>query len=224
MGKVSIVSGLVLASALATSQVAFSQEASEAPDYLLMPVNAEVVFVTTGGAEPRADWSEAARENFHTHLNEQLATHGHVIAQYEEDDSADDIEQLLLLQDIITASFNIHLPHKVGNGWNNTDLTLGETAAMLRGETGADEAMFLDHYSQIESAGVFMVAVAAAAATQGAYTPASQNIRFSRLTTFDLNTGDVIETVVHGFGDPRDAGESSNIVRNLVRGMGLEAE
>ena len=55
MGKVSLISGMVFGGMLALSPLANAQDAAEAADYLVMPPNAEVVFITTGGAEPRAD-------------------------------------------------------------------------------------------------------------------------------------------------------------------------
>ncbi len=45
-------------------------------DILLMPPDARVMFITTGGAEMRADWSEAARENFRTHMVANLDAAG----------------------------------------------------------------------------------------------------------------------------------------------------
>ena len=223
MGKVSIISGMVFGGMLALSPLAYAQDAAEAADYLVMPPNAEVVFITTGGAEPRADWSDAARMNFESHVSDQLTANGHSFMSYEtSEDTSDDIEQLMLLQELVTASLSMHIPHKEGNGYNNTDLSLGDSVSLLRGENDVDEVLFVDHYSQIESSGVFLMAVAVGTVT--GYVPPSNNVRFSRFSTFDMETGDLTNTAIHMFGDPRDVGESQNIVSNLMRGMSLAGQ
>ena len=138
------------------------------------------------------------------------------------EDTSDDIEQLMLLQELVTASLSMHIPHKEGNGFNNTDLSLGDSVSLLRGESDIDEVLFVDHYSQIESSGVFLMAVAVGTVT--GYVPPSNNVRFSRFSTFDMETGDLTNTAIHMFGDPRDVGESQNIVSNLMRGMSLAGQ
>ena len=185
-------------------------------DILLMQPNAEVVFITTGGAEVRADWSEAANENFSTHMENQLEVGGHSLLIYEvAEEAAEEIEQLLLLQELVTQSIGLVMPHKSQAGQTNQDLSLGTTISSLREMYDADYVLFTDHYSQIESGGVFLMQVAFAAGTGVA--PPSQNLRFTRATVFDMETGDVVDTDIHMFGDPRDVGESSTIVSNLLK-------
>lgn len=203
---------------------AHAQTADEnAADFLLMEPNAEVVFVTTGGADVRADWSETAKENFKTNFSEVLTGQGYSFAAYEAaEQPSDDVEQLLLLQELVTQSLTMNIPHKEGKGWNNTDLTLGPTASLLKDEHGANRAVFVDHRSQIESSGVFMMQVAIGAAT--GYVPPSQNLRFSRVSVYDLDTGELLNTKFHGFGDPRNIDESRNIVTNLTKDFNFDAD
>lgn len=194
-------------------------EASGA-EMLLMTPNAEVVFITTGGAESRADWSATATENFVSHFQNHLETFGLTVLNYNsEDEISPELEQLMLLEEVVNESLFLNIPHKPGKGLNNTDLTLGSTAAMLKEAYGTDKALFVNHYSQIESSGVFLLAVAVGTAT--GYTPPSQNLRFTRGTVFDLETGDMLSTQSHLFGDPRSVSESENITRNVMKGLNL---
>lgn len=210
-----------------------SEAAIEPTDVLMMTPNAEVVFITTGGAEPRADWSQSANDNFSTHFATQLEAKGLSIAYFDPElDGSDELEQVLALQEVVNDAMFVVPPHKVeasravkkAGGDHQAELfeglTLGNEASLLKDIYGSEHALFVDHYSQIESGGVFLMQVAIGAAT--GYVPPSQNIRFSRGTVFDLETGDVVDTQTHFFGDPRDVGESSNIVTKIVSELSID--
>lgn len=203
--------------ALADGHGAPHEGHEEAAKYVVMPANAEIVFITTGGAEVRADWSEQAKTNLGGHVVDQLTAGGSSVVRFDEEaEQSEDLAQLLLLYQLVAASADIAMPHK--GGWlTNRDITLGETASMLADEYNAEQAVFVDHYSQIESGGVFLTQVMIGAAT--GYTPPSQNMRSTAVTIIDLKTGDLVDRNFAPLGDARDEGESAGIIRRVLRGM-----
>lgn len=189
----------------------------EGAKYVVMPANAEIVFITTGGAEVRADWSEQAKFNLHGHVVDQLSAGGSAVVRFDEEaEQSEDLEQLLLLYQLVASSAEIPMPHK--GGWlSNRDLTLGETASLIGEGYDAEQAVFVDHYSQIESGGVFLTQVAIGVAT--GYTPPSQNVRSTAVTIIDLETGDLVDRNFAPMGDARSESESASIIRRVLRGM-----
>jgi hypothetical protein len=193
----------------------------ERADFVVMEPNARVVFITTGGAELRADWTEAAKDNLRAGFHEQLEEIGQLVVDYQAPAEPNvDLEQLLLLYEVVSQSADIMMPHKGGTAGSNYDITLGGSASLLGNAYGADYAMFVDHYSQIESGGVFMAQVLIGAAT--GYTPPSQNVRATAGTIIDLETGNIVDRAGVFLGDPRDVEESANIVSRIMRNLEVE--
>ena len=176
------------------------------------------VFITTGGSEVRADWSEAARDNFRTHYVIQLGEAGHDVSVFEAGRVADAgaLEQLLLLYDVVSQSTGIAMPHK-GGANSNRELTLGDSVSLLREAFGAERAVFVDSYSQIESSGVFMSQVLIAGVT--GYAPPSQNMRITTTNVVDLSTADLVDTAHVMLGDPRHETESAGMVGRMLRDL-----
>lgn len=218
-----LLSGLVLSSSVALAPTAFAQD-EPAADYLVMEPNAQVVFITTGGAEVRADWTEAAKTNLRNGFDNQVGERGHNTTRFDEGaDRSEELEQLLLLYEVVSQSVDLRMPHKGGEMRSNHDITLGASASLLSEAYDTDYAIFIDHYSQIESGGVFMTQVLVGAAT-GVSIP-SQNIRLTAGTVVDLETGDIVDRRAVFMGDPRDVDESANIVRRIMNDLALsEAE
>lgn len=194
---------------------AFADEAGDGSAVLVMEPNAEVVFITTGGAEVRADWSEAARENLRDHYLTQLGETGHRVTGFDESavEDAYALQQLLALYEVVSQSTGLAMPHKGGHN-SNRDLTLGDSVALLRESHDAERAVFIDSYSQIESSGVFLTQVMIGAAT--GYTPPSQNIRITTTNVVDLQTGDFLDTAFVMLGDPRHPEESADMVERMI--------
>lgn len=190
-------------------------------DMLLMPPEATVMFITTGGAEMRADWSEAAKENFSKHMIASLDGAGKSIVHFDpaHTERDPDLSQLLLLWDVVTASTGTPMPHKGKKLDSNERLTLGASAARLADAYGADKAAFVNHYSQIESGGVFFAQVMIGAAT--GYVPASANMRATTTRIVDLRTGDIISTSSVAGGDARDVEESRGITSRMMKSISL---
>ena len=193
-----------------------------APDRLLvMEPNAKIMFITTGGAELRADWTEAASLHLKSHFAEQMADRGEDIVEFDPDAERNaEIDQLLLLYEVVSQSTAVRMPHKGNKVDSNHNLTLGESAALLADAYNADRALFIDHYSQIESSGVFMMQVLVGTAT--GYVPPSANVRATSGRIIDLKTGDIVATHSTFGGDARDLGESSGIVSRIMNKLSAE--
>jgi hypothetical protein len=218
MGYTKLLTGAAIA-ALLTAAPALALNDDEAPDYLIMEPNAEVVFITTGGAEVRADWTAQAKENLFSHFDTQVGEQGFDTVAFDADaERNDQLDQLLLLYEVVAQHAGDNMPHKGGVG-SNMDLTLGSDAALLGDTYDSDYAVFIDHYSQIESGGVFMTQVMIGVAT--GYTPPSQNIRLTAGTVIDLQTGDLVDREWVVMGDPRDVDESANIVSRIMNNLDL---
>lgn len=127
---------------------------------------------------------------------------------------------MLLLYEVASLHIDDSMPHKGGGLRSNMDLTLGADASLLADEYGTDYAVFIDHYSQIESGGVFMTQVLATMAT--GYTPPSQNVRLTAGTVIDLSDGDLVDRRTVVLGDPRDLDESGHIVTRILNQLALE--
>lgn len=197
---------------------ALADEAGAPETLLVMEPNAKVVFITTGGAEVRADWSEAARGHLRDHYIGQLGESGHRVVAFDESavTNADELAQLLLLYEVVAQSTSIDMPHKGGRDANR-ELTLGDSVALLRDAFGADRAVFVDSYSQIESSGVFLSQVLIGTAT--GYTPPSQNLRITTTNVVDLEDGRLVDTAFVMLGDPRHPVESAGMVERMLRNL-----
>jgi hypothetical protein len=193
---------------------------------LIMEPKVEVVFITTGGAEPRADWTETATANLMTELKAELERSGETIMTYEPAAEPDDkLTQLNLLSEVVFGTLvgntNLNngeitgfmLPHRKGQ---KADYTLGPDAALLaQGYEGADYALFFNSYSQIESGGSFLAKVAIGAVT--GYVPATANIRGHGLMLIDLETGDAAWSSSAFGSDPRQPNEAKSVITNLFK-------
>ena len=197
-----------------------TEAAADPARYLIMEPNAQVIFITTGGAELRADWTAAATENLWSHMDDQVGTAGYDTVLFDTEAEQDDaLEQLLLLYELVAISADSVMPHK-GGFRANQEITLGQTASLLAEAYDVDRAIFVDHYSQIESGGVFLTQVMIGTAT--GYTPPSQNIRATTGTVIDLESGDILERNSVVMGDPRDLNESAGIISRILRDLPLE--
>ncbi|MFN3912876.1 hypothetical protein [Hyphomonas sp.] len=188
-------------------------------DFLMMPADARIMFITTGGAELRADWTEAAKTNFNTHMASKLEAAGKSRIPFDpaRHEADEDISQLLLLWDVVAASTGTPMPHKGKKLDSNQKLTLGKSAIKLADAYGADKAIFVSHYSQIESGGVFLTQVMIGAAT--GYVPPSANVRATSTRIVDLKTGDILSTGSAFGGDARDPEESGGITTRMLKSI-----
>jgi hypothetical protein len=204
---------------------------NESASILIMEPDVEVMFITTGGSELRADWSETAEANLMQALQAELAESGERVTTYDAGLHAatPEAEQALLLNEAVTDALAAHvvfmdistfagpLPHVTAE--NRETYTLGESVRALAPGVEADYALFVTSRSQIESGGLFMVKVLIGAAT--GYVPASANFRGTYVSLVDLRTGEVVWLRGWNMGDPRNPSEAASIMDQIFRNSPL---
>lgn len=198
---------------------------SETASILIMEPDVEVTFVTTGGAEPRADWAEQAESNLLAALRQELAESGETVVLFDPNaEQSEETQQALLLHQAVTSSLAAHvvfvdiaafagaLPHQ---STQREIYTLGDSVRHLAPGQDADYALFLTSRSQIESGGLFMTKVLIGAAT--GYVPASATFRGTSVSVVDLRTGEVVWLGAWNSGDPRNPDEAESIISQIFR-------
>lgn len=199
---------------------------SQSVSVLVMEPDVQVTFITTGGAERRADWSEQAKSNLMSALMSELAESGERAALYNAAEyQTEAAQQALLLNQAVTDALAAHvifmdistfagrLPHQQSQP---ETYTLGQSVRDFAPETEADYALFLTSRSQIESGGMFMTKVLIGAVT--GYVPASANFRGTYVSLVDLRSGEVVWLRGHTMGDPRNAQEAASIMNEIFDG------
>lgn len=197
---------------------------AESASIIIMEPDVEVVFVTTGGSDVRADWSEQAEANLLQSLQAELAESGENVSLYDASVHASpEAEQALLLNQAVTDALAAHvvfmdvmsfagpLPHVTAE--NRETYTLGESVRALAPGVEADYALFMTSRSQIESSGLFMAKVLIGAAT--GYVPATANFRGTYISLVDLHTGEVVWLRGWNMGDPRNPAEAASIMDEI---------
>lgn len=241
--------GLALALALSvplsacvqTKQFADLQFTVPQGDYKLLVMRPDVTVnsVTTGGMpEPRADWTEQARNHLIAALRAQQSSRGgkvQVLARRNElaGVSEDTVADLERLHAAVGNSIALHkysgadLPTKPRRG---LDYTLGAEAVEVGRKTGFDYALFLHAEDNIVSGGrVALQALGIAGCFVGFCAP---NIggggQFAYASLVDLRTGEVVwfnvlqtGSQIAGikFGDIRTAQGAEQLVERLLGRM-----
>ena len=207
-----LVSLLLMALLSACSTTHFQSETlarhSETPGILLMPVDIELSELNAGGlAEPKAEWTDAARRNLKAALNDFMAGRQAKVIEFDasqlQGSDADMATQLAKLHEAVGMSIRAHkiglfpLPTKSGK----FDWSLGPEVAVLRRTYDADYALFIFMRDSYTSAGRAMVMVAAA--MLGVSIPGGSQVGFASLV--DLRSGDVtwFNLLARGSGDLR---------------------
>jgi hypothetical protein len=189
---------------------------------VIMPPDVQLSELTAGGLlEPKADWTEQARQHVAVALERQLQTRGAVVVAYEapanggEDEAAD--VQLVKLHDVVGGTILMHkylpvltLPTK----GDRFDWTLGAGVTQLQARTGADYALFVFLRDSYASAG--RVALIVGAAILGVGVPGGQQVGFASLV--DLRTGDIVwfNRLFNPAGDLRTPEPAGRAVQSLL--------
>jgi len=232
--KIMWATGCVMAlSACATTSSnpsdSFNEE-RESVKVLLMEPDVEMRYTAIGSTELRADWTEAALNNFRNSIVEQLKSTGEDVVEFSDiSGSVGDVEQLLLLNEQVAEAMGQHfvmigavpfqgpLPHKTDD--NRMSYTLGDSAKMLKSSTDADYAAFLTSRSVIESGGSIFAKIAIGAVT--GYAPALSGFRGAYISLVDLDTGEVVwlkANLASAFaGDPRSQENTDAVVGKLMK-------
>jgi hypothetical protein len=221
--------GLSLAACVtpASLQVAEFEETRDEVKVLVMAPNVEVVLMTTTGPEPRADWTEAARDNLLASVSRELEKGGEQVIMFDPEAEADaDVEQALLLNDSVTATIRNHvgfagsntlvqrLPHREGADFS---YTIGDSISGLTADYDADYALFLTSNASFNSSGVFFRNMAIAAATLGNVVIVPINIKGTFATLVDMETGDIVWVDGISTGDPRDPAGADQIMSQVFQ-------
>jgi hypothetical protein len=187
---------------------------------VIIPVDMELFSLSAGGvAEPRADWTEAAQQNFRSSLKQSQAQLGSAVTELEEKD-LDEMAQLNALHAAVAESVFVH--HMLGRPKLPTkndvlDWTLGEAIDPLRAKTQADYALFFwirDSYASAErKATMVAFALLGVAVTGG--------IQVGYASLVDLKSGRVVwfNHLARMSGDLREAQPARETVEALLRGF-----
>ncbi|MBU6374306.1 MAG: hypothetical protein KJS97_16405 [Alphaproteobacteria bacterium] len=205
--------GVAHAAPPATSFTTFTPSA-EATKVLLLDPQVDIQFLTTSGPEKRADWNEMAKANMIKAVTAELqATKETVVRPALSADQADAAQQIILLQQAVTAAMPMLQPLLPHQRKHKETYTIGPGAALLAGDTGADYAVLVDVRAVIESSGVFLTQMMISMAT--GVTPASQNFRGTSVSVFDLKSGELVWKKLVVYGDARTEAESADIARRI---------
>ena len=191
---------------------------------VLMPLDIQVTELTAAGLEePKADWTEAARNNVIAALNTTMAEHGLTLRQYKKPKSkkrAHRDDQLEKLHSTVGGTILVHhysqmnrLPTKEGRmAW-----TLGETARNLGNEQGAEFALFVFLRDSYGTGG--RKAAKVVGSIIGAGITAGERIGYASLV--DLRSGEIVwfNVLYTDSGDTRRAEPAREVVDNLISGF-----
>jgi len=188
------------------------------PRIVLMPPDIRYYLISAGGmAEPHAEWTSAARENFATataEFAESIGTDLTILDDSNLSPTEIEYEQLhSAVGSTILANYfgYLTLPAKEGR----FDWTLGPGVARIGEQHDADYALFVYYRDRQATGG--RVAFALLAAAAGAYADMGSENGFASLV--DLKTGDIVwfNVVTAGSGELRDKDGAARAVAQLFR-------
>ncbi|MDQ0466827.1 hypothetical protein QO010_004623 [Caulobacter ginsengisoli] len=193
---------------------------------LLVQPDVQLSVLTIAGIpEPKADWTNAARDNLRSQIQSSLAAGNHPVSNVKPDEAMEGkVGQLLRLHEAVGLSvlmFNysgFSLPTKPRTG--PFDWTLGEGAQALGQTYNADYALFVYARGSYSSAGRKVAMVGAALLGVG-IAPGSQQA-FASLV--DLKTGQIVWFNMATAGpeaDMRSPEGSKALVAALLKGAPL---
>jgi len=229
MKYLGVVAACLAAAFLAACQTTAHQQMPEfnrvsgSPRILLVPVDVELSEVTAGGLnEPKADWTEAARQNIGPVLRAEHDARGNLLIDYVEaegDPNHAAYEQILKLHSVVGKSAIIHqyvpglqLPAKGGK----FDWSLGPSVEILRQKYDADYALFVyirDSYASAGRAAVMVVAALFRVGLQG-------GVQTGFASLVDLRTGDIVwfNRLARPGGDLRTPEAAQETIKTLLVG------
>ncbi len=194
---------------------------------LVMTPDIQLFELTAGGLEePRADWTQHAKQYFMAALQEKLETSQDVAVLYEppphDFEQAHTHQQLIKLHETVGNAILVHayLTYAVLPTKKETfDWGLGEKVRSLRDHYNADYAMFIFIRDSYSSGG--RTALIIGAALLGASVPGGQQRGFASLV--DLNTGRIVwfNRLLRSEGDLRTPAPARKTMQYLLKGCPL---
>lgn len=222
---IAILAALALAGCSTTvnSQITQLKRPAGQARVVLMPLDVQLSELTAAGLnEPKADWTNEAKQYLVQALDSEKAARGLNFVEYDEGQipagRRHELDQFLKLhgavgETILLHQYGVHLPTKQGK----FDWTLGESVRTLRAEYDADYAMFIFVRDSYSSAG--RAAMIAAAAVFGVGIPGGTQVGFVSLV--DLDTGNIVwfNRLLRGTGDMRTPAAARETARILLAGL-----
>ncbi|MDH3229503.1 MAG: hypothetical protein OEN55_06905 [Alphaproteobacteria bacterium] len=196
---------------------------------VLMPIDIRVTELTAAGLEePKADWTEAARNNVTAALNTTMAEHGLTLRQYKKPKGAKRVrrdDQLEKLHSTVGGTILVHhysqmnrLPTKQGQ----MDWTLGRTARQLGNDQNAEFALFVfmrDSYATSGRKAAMVASTIVGSILGTRVAKAGERIGFASLV--DLRNGNVVwfNVLYSDTGDIRQTEPAREVVDDLISGF-----
>lgn len=188
---------------------------------LVMPVDVELFSLSAGGvAEPKADWTAAARVHMKTALAAREKALG-LAAQDASEALADEFAEQVGLHAAVASSIALH--HSFGGVWalptkaGALNWTFGDAMAPLAARSGARYGLFIwvrDSYASAErKAAMVALAMLGVGITGG--------IQVGYASLVDLQSGQVVwfNQLARGTGDLREADSARESVEALLSGF-----
>lgn len=227
LGRWIVAAMLLLTAGVAAAQVQVKQLApgfagvSAADTVLVMPLDVELFSLSAGGvAEPRADWTAAARQHMAAALEQRTRALG-LTMQMGTEDLADEFAEQVGLQAAVAGSIALH--HGVGGIWalptkdGRLNWTFGDAMAPLAAKSGARYGLFFwvrDSYASAErKAAMVALAIMGIGITGG--------IQIGYASLVDLKTGQVVwfNHLARGTGDLREPEPAKETITSLLTGL-----
>lgn len=186
---------------------------------LLMPLDVELSLLTASGmTELNAEWTENAKTYMKSAIETRLSEKDLVLMDYNSptDDVASTNVQLEKLHQAI--GYNVLLHHfgpvALPSKQKKFDWTMGESASLLKQQTGADYAMFVFVRDSYATGG--RLAMQIGLALLNVHVQGGTQIGFASLV--DLNTGDLVwfNRLISTSGDLREEPPATKTVANLL--------
>ena len=197
---------------------------------LLLPPDIELFVVTAGGVlEPKAEWTNLAKEHVAKALTAELKETKDVLITYEppvNNPTAEHMhQQLVKLHSVVGQTIVLHkilgpqLGKQLPTKKDKFDWSLGRNTQTLRDETDADYGLFVHVRDSYASAGRVAVIVVAALLRVGV--SGGQQVMFASLV--DLKTGDLVwfNLLARAAGDLRTAENAHVAIKQLLKDLPL---
>lgn len=208
------------ATTVSVQQIDKLESVGENPRILLMPPDIRYYLLTAGGvAQPNAEWTEAAQENFRVALQDYATSIGANIKSINKVDlSEEEIRYETLHSAVGTTIIQNHFGlYKLPSKGEVFDWTLGPGIRSIGENYDADYALFVYYRDYQASGGRIAFAILAAAAGAGVATGSENG--FASLV--DLKSGDIVwfNIVNVGSGELRKQDGAAAAVRSLFKDL-----
>ena len=201
---------------------------------LMMPIDIEMGEISAAGIyEPKVEWTELSRQNVTSALEQQLAALGVEVVPYESPQGPlqihphhsqavklfEAVRQTIFEFKYVPSSSRSASP-RLATKKDKFDWTLGEAVAPLRGDYGADHALFIVMQDTQPTAGRTAMNVLMTYLFLSLETSDNQ---FGFAALVDLVSGDLVWTnlIASQLGDLRDPQAAAESVSRLLQGIPL---